>query len=307
MSLRYESLAVIVCTRNRPEMLDRALTSILKHIPHEVEVLVVDSASASDETRIVTERHSVGYVRTDVPGLSIARNLGVDSTDRDFILFTDDDCVAAPGVARETLLGFCGELTTCVTGTMQDHGSPTPDLTHQSMTEFTHVRDGIDCGHGAAMAFRRSAVLRIGGFDENLGAGSDLPGAEDLDMFCRLLWAGTTIVKNPHLRIVHAKTRLGAEFKDLQYGYGLGLGAMIGKWTRISRPVAVMMFLRASRRIGRRFVQPANNSDDRPSTAAFGSGLLLGIWRSKAFELQGDVFVKRQGERPALVYDGQTS
>ena len=43
--------------------------------------------------------------------------------------------------------------------------------------------------HGANMAFRRSVLEKIGGFDELLGAGTLFP-AEDVAAFSDALWAG---------------------------------------------------------------------------------------------------------------------
>ena len=74
-------LAVIVCSRERADMLEHALASIVAATPREVEILVVDSASTTTATKEVAEAAGVRYVRSDVKGLSIARNLGLDRPD----------------------------------------------------------------------------------------------------------------------------------------------------------------------------------------------------------------------------------
>ena len=86
-------LAVIVCTRNRAAMLADALRSIAGAIPDGVEIVVVDSASDSWETREVAAASSAVYVRSDIRGLSIARDVGVRATERPLVLFTDDACL----------------------------------------------------------------------------------------------------------------------------------------------------------------------------------------------------------------------
>ena len=84
-------LTVIVCTRNRAEMLAAALDSITRAVPDGVEVLVVDSASETDATRRAAAAARAAYVRSDVRGLSIARDLGLRTSARPLVLFTDDD------------------------------------------------------------------------------------------------------------------------------------------------------------------------------------------------------------------------
>ena len=64
-----------------------------------------------------------------------------------------------------------------------------------------------DAGHGAIMAFRRERLVALGGFDPVLGAGRRLAGAEDLDMFCRILDDGAHIVYDPSCVVHHVHTR----------------------------------------------------------------------------------------------------
>ncbi len=86
-----DELAVIICTRDRPAMLRRCLASVTASTPPETDVLVVDSASVTSETREVAEAAGVRVVRSEIPGLSIARNLGLVSTGRSLVVFTDDE------------------------------------------------------------------------------------------------------------------------------------------------------------------------------------------------------------------------
>jgi len=91
-------VAVIICTRNRAEHLAEMLPSLAKlYIPSglTVDAIVVDNGS-SDETQAVIAEKTLGcsWVRTisePKPGLSNARNAGIDATSAPIMLFTDDD------------------------------------------------------------------------------------------------------------------------------------------------------------------------------------------------------------------------
>ena len=173
-----------------------------------VQILVVDSASTTPATWEVADAAGVDYVRSDIKGLSIARNLALESSRRPIVVFTDDDCAAVEGWMAPILEGFDDPTVGAVTGRMLDH---TLVGTQQAPPprRFTRTIEGIDAGHGAIMAFRRERIVALGGFDPVLGAGRRLAGAEDLDMFCRVLDDGAHIVYDPSCVVHHVHTRAG--------------------------------------------------------------------------------------------------
>jgi hypothetical protein len=75
------------------------------------------------------------------------------------------------------------------------------------------------------MAFRVSALERIGGFDVALGAGSRCMGAEDTRAFTELLCVGGTVVYQPTAVTRHFHRRSEGELRRQMLGYGVGLTA----------------------------------------------------------------------------------
>ena len=99
MSIQDDSLdvSVIICTRNRAEPLAgllRSLTSLNRPKDLRWEVVVVDNGS-SDSTPDVLQRFAgqlpLQHIREETPGLSNARNRGVDVARGRYICWTDDD------------------------------------------------------------------------------------------------------------------------------------------------------------------------------------------------------------------------
>ena len=84
-------ISVVVCTRDRPQDLERCLRALLALDYPDFEVLVVDNASQNDETAAVAARLGVRSVREDRPGLDWARNRGIAETRHSIIAFVDDD------------------------------------------------------------------------------------------------------------------------------------------------------------------------------------------------------------------------
>jgi hypothetical protein len=80
---------------------------------------------------------------------------------------------------------------------------------------------------GANMSFRRSALERVGGFDNALGTGTVSRGGEDLATIISVLWSGGQLGYEP-LAVVHHQHR--REFDDLLRmleGNGRGFTAML--------------------------------------------------------------------------------
>jgi GT2 family glycosyltransferase len=103
---------IVICTKDRPEELRRALASIA-HEP--ADVLLVDSSTTphlpeSDEAlqALAPVRQHL-HVRKTQPRLTAQRNIGIDvarSSGYDVVLFMDDDVVVEPGYVTAVLTAF---------------------------------------------------------------------------------------------------------------------------------------------------------------------------------------------------------
>jgi GT2 family glycosyltransferase len=84
-------------------------------------------------------------------------------------------------------------------------------------------------GTGASFAFDRERLLRAGGFDEALGAGTLTRGGEDLDIFVRILLDGGAIAYEPSAVVWHHHRADEQSLLKQMYGYGTGLTAYLTK------------------------------------------------------------------------------
>lgn len=232
LTLAPVGCSVIVCTRNRPEMLAESLAAIGPTLRPDDELIVVDSASAPP---VVLD--DVRVVRATVRGLSIARNLGVAHASKPFVVFTDDDCRPQSGWLDVLEAAFdapdIGFVIGQVRADVEDAYLPFDAVPRPRQT-FAGPTDPIDLGHGACMAFRRDAYLASGGADDRMGAGSRLLSAEDHDLFLRLLVAGWKGKYEPAALVLHRDWRTHREVVQYCWGVGLGTGAMVGKMTRVA-------------------------------------------------------------------------
>lgn len=236
------AVTVIIPTRNRPDALCRALAAIAVAAPPGTDVLVVDSAGDTSGTREVAAAAGVRYVRAELPGAALARNLGLASTSASVAVFTDDDCCPRPGWLEPLAAPFADPAVGFVTGEVIGPGEGTAaDIVGIGEQRWRWPGDPLRMGSGANMAFRRDTALSIGGFDTSLGPGAPIPSGEDHELFLRALHRGWEGRHAPTSIVDHDDGRTRWQTVRLCYGYGLGSGEICRRARRLDPALARTM------------------------------------------------------------------
>jgi glycosyltransferase involved in cell wall biosynthesis len=268
---------VVVATRDRASSLRATLSALSRSLRPGDELIVVDSASRDAHVSALAEALGATVVRADTPGACRARNLGARTARCEVIAFTDDDCDPDPGWVAAVASAFTDHPETAfLTGrVLAGRGtrrrlsvSVVEDDTPAAFDASALPADGPVpemLGHGANMAWRRSALDAIGGFDETLGPGAPLRAAEDQDAFWRALRVGLIGRYEPAAVVHHRQWRDVAGQLAAFYGYGVGTGGLCVKRWRIAS--------------AERAVPPTGGQMTAVRTAGGGAG---GILRSRA-------------------------
>jgi GT2 family glycosyltransferase len=234
------SVSVVVCTRDRPDDLERCLASLVALDPPAREIVVVDNSPTTGAAQEVCARYPVRYVLEPLPGQSRARNRGIACTTGDVVAFTDDDCVVDRGWLSGLGREFADQRVMAVTGVVCPVELETPaQYLFEQHGGFRRgyrrrVLDGVRvdpatsaglAGAGASMAFRRRVFDEVGPFSEWLGPGTPARAADDNDIFCRVLAAGHTIVYDPCQLVWHRHRSDPAGLRRVLYDYGVSSSA----------------------------------------------------------------------------------
>ena len=75
---------------------------------------------------------------------------------------------------------------------------------------------------GNTHVLKKSAIEKIGSYDEKFGVGAKYPGAEESDIFFRLKHQGEKIFYLPELISFHPTYSIGSDFKRFNYSYAIG-------------------------------------------------------------------------------------
>lgn len=100
-------VSVIIPCYNQAHYLKEAIDSVLNQTYKNVEVIVVDDGSKDNTAKICASyENNVRYIRVERVGLPAARNIGVQFSKGDFIVFLDADDFLYPGAVELNLYFF---------------------------------------------------------------------------------------------------------------------------------------------------------------------------------------------------------
>lgn len=242
----YPPISVIVCTRDRPQSLERCLASLAQLDYPVYEVIVVDNAPRDNLTARIVAQTSCRYLREDRPGLDHARNRGAAEAKYDLLAYTDDDVQVDPGWLRGLASAFADPTVMAATGLVlpleletqaqrlfeQYSGMGKGEQSRIFRREQMQPWELIAVHHagvGANMAFRRRLFETIGGFDPALDVGAPAGGGGDLDLFHRALIAGLTLRYEPAAVVRHRHRPDMAGLRRQIYNNGRSFGVYLLK------------------------------------------------------------------------------
>lgn len=233
---RRHTVAVVVCTRDRPDMLPGCLAHLRRLQRPDVELLVVDNVPGTEATARICRDAGVRHVVEWQPGQSAARNRGIAETTAELVAFTDDDVLVDPTWLDHIDRPFEDPLTMIATGYIGPHELDAPaQVLFERLGGFKRRPDTFlldpdkfpitglaEMGAGANMVIRRELFRRIGGFDVGFGPGSPARTADDKDIFRRALSAGYRMHYDPARKVWHRHRRDMAALHRLLRDWGTG-------------------------------------------------------------------------------------
>lgn len=227
------TFSVVVNTDNRLEYLKRTLQGLRYSTYPHFEVCVV-AGPTPDGTREYLARLGDETKVAHCPKriLSMSRNIGIAMAAGDVVCFIDDDAVPEPEwltdlaeAYRDSDVGGAGGFVYDHTGTSfqagyvttnrlgyaTDWDAPSPHLNFPFSAHYPHLL-GTNC------SFRRSALIEIGGFDEEYEYFLD-----ETDVCCRINDAGYRIVQlaNAFVHHKYAPSHMRDERKIVRNWYPL--------------------------------------------------------------------------------------
>lgn len=218
-------ISVVVTCFNKARTLEACINSIYDQAVDGLEVVVVDDGSTDDSLERISkfsDREGFRLIKMPHNGISAAKNEGIRASRGDIILFLDGDCVLEKGALAKVVEIFeagDGRLG-CVGGEVRALNGSSAMAKAIELLQNEFVRRWP---FGANVAFRRSVLEELGGFDPGMEYG------EDADLFIRMKKAGYGHIM---AKSVSARTENPENFLDLfkqRYRWGKGFGQLIDR------------------------------------------------------------------------------
>ncbi|MBA2348547.1 MAG: glycosyltransferase [Solirubrobacterales bacterium] len=227
------SVAVVICTRDRPQVLRRTLDTLTAQSDPDFETVIVDQ-SASDpvlQDRVDGEPRW-RLIKDPGRGVARARNIGWKASTADWVVYLDDDVLTAPDWMAEMRRAIvrhpeCSIIMGHTPATGQD------DDGYLTVSAFPVEVERVLAGRWLRpwligftlnQAFRRTTLVELEGFDERLGAGAPaFPSSADMDINFRFLRAGGSAALVPRVIAAHDQWRttsdLGPQYERYMRGW----------------------------------------------------------------------------------------
>jgi GT2 family glycosyltransferase len=228
-AMSWPRISVIVCVYNGEQTIRDCCDGLLDLAYANYEVIVVDDGS-TDGTAAIVEEYGFQLIRTPNRGLSEARNTGLAAATGEIVAYTDGDARPDPHWLTYLASAFMtsdhvgiggwniapagdGWVAECVANSP---GGPVHVLLSDTIAE--HIP-------GCSMAFRRSALQAIGGFDPQFRAAGD-----DVDVCWRLQERGGTLGFAHGAMVWHHNRNSIRTYWTQQQGYGRAEALLERKW-----------------------------------------------------------------------------
>ncbi|MDQ7908678.1 glycosyltransferase [Phytohabitans sp. ZYX-F-186] len=203
------SVGVVIPTRNRPELLRRAIRSVREQdYPGPLRIVVVFDQSQPDLLLASTDGVPVMVVANwRTPGLAGARNTGILALDSDLVAFCDDDDRWAPWkLSRQVAALGAGDFATCAIE-VEFRDRCTPRLAGcDRVTVEQLARSRMAMLHSSSFLVRRGTLVN----SAQLGlVAEDAPGSqnEDWDLLFRAARRSPIVhVDEPLVRVLWGRT-----------------------------------------------------------------------------------------------------
>lgn len=233
-------LSVVVPTLNARDRLAAALDDLGEHVP-DAEIIVVNGPSADGTSGMVRE-HDVPDVLLELSerNLNASRNAGIAVAAGDVVTFVGQDSRVREDWIDAMAAGFDGGADV-VTGPV--HRRVQGGVTTESLETTTILGREVAYFDGGNVAFRRSVLDTIDGFDEYLHTGAARDAAH------RLAAMGRDVAWHPDMVVLREETddvkhRIGADadatawglkYRSLTYRLTKNYGLRVTVGTRTTR------------------------------------------------------------------------
>ena len=222
-------ISLIMVTINKVQEVEIFLESLNSQTYRDFELIVVDQ-NADDRLASFIEKYSqmykIVYIKSNVPGISKNRNIGLEHVHGDVIAFPDDDCEYKNDTLQVVYNFFINNQYDFFTFAYEDKVLHLQMLKKKSCN--VSYRNIFGCAISITIFAKKDCLIGFK-FDELMGVGAKYGSGEESDMILYFFSNKKTGYYNGFYTIYHPKkdNALNNAAACLRvYNYALGFGAL---------------------------------------------------------------------------------
>jgi GT2 family glycosyltransferase len=225
----WPKMSVVVCTYNGARHIRQTAEALEKLDYPNFEVLFVVDGSTDDTEKILSD-FDFEVISVDNGGLSRARNIGLQRAQGEIVAYLDDDAYPDEHWLKYLAWSFMKTRHDGIGG--PNFPPPEDDFWALCVAHSpggpNHVLLADDLAEhipGCNMAFRKSALERVGGFDRDFRIAGD-----DVDVCWKIQEYGGTLGFSPAAVVWHHRRSSVSAYLRQQYNYGRAEAMLAAKW-----------------------------------------------------------------------------
>lgn len=204
-----DKLSIVILNYNNKDIIFKSINSLLKYNDlYNYEIIVVDNGSTDGSFELLKSKYKnkIKLYKNTKNGCSSGRNLGVNKSSREYILFLDSDqwvtnkyfLIPYEKLLKQNNVGLIGWAA----GFFNDSGVSyyvVDSFPYRYMPQNMLGRSDISYLGSGGMLVKKDLFNKVSGFDEAY----DPTCYEDTDFSLKVLNEGKEIVYCPYLGIIH--------------------------------------------------------------------------------------------------------
>lgn len=235
-------VSIVVTVKNEEQYVGDLLDSIdnLSYPHDKFDTTVVDGGSTDNTAEIVSKYPQVRLIEA-VCSRSKGLNMGIDVSDGEIVAITDGDCIVDRKWLRNIVIGFRADPEIGAVG------GPYLPSGQKGFAKYLSVvnrlwfprRSGYIGNYqrlgGGNVAYKRSLLREVGGFDERIGMGTPIRSGDDVDLNLKIMNRGYKLRFIENIRIFHKVRTSFAETSKEIYHRGVDSSRYYKEIGRTSR------------------------------------------------------------------------
>jgi glycosyltransferase involved in cell wall biosynthesis len=204
-------ISVVIPTFNAGKFIEECLNSVITQSLSPLEVIVVDNNSTDNTVKIARKYKDIKIIFERQQGAPFARNTGIKSAKGEWIQFLDADDILLPEKLNKQLdlIKENKDVGLLMSSYLFRDIDGSEEIVRVRKDPFISLLDNKGYGQTSANLWKKSDLLKVGGFNENQRV------YNDPELILRLIKAGVKVLFDDQVNSVYRNINKNSLTKNL--------------------------------------------------------------------------------------------